>query len=165
MFVVVDVHYVGTGAVVGCVYGEDPRTAVVLKEWRHPIVGPIAAYEPGAFYKRELPCLMAALALDGVDLVVIDGHVWLKPAEAGLGYHLFQALGGAVPVLGIAKTSFTEGTAEEVSRSSTRPLYVTSVGLPVGAASQLVKEMHGPYRLPTLVKRADTLCRIEKERT
>ncbi|RZJ89009.1 MAG: endonuclease V, partial [Hymenobacter sp.] len=73
-------------------------------------VAPIAAYEPGAFYKRELPCLLAVLAqvnLAGVSCLVVDGYVTLgAEARPGLGQHLYEALGGRVPVVGVAKTRF-----------------------------------------------------------
>jgi deoxyribonuclease V len=65
-------------------------------------VSPIAAYEPGAFYKRELPCLLAVLAqldLGEVSCVVVDGYVTLGTEERpGLGQYLHEALGGRVPV-------------------------------------------------------------------
>ena len=36
-----------------------------------------AAYEPGAFYRRELPCLLNVLARGPkADVVIVDGYVW-----------------------------------------------------------------------------------------
>ncbi|RZL09891.1 MAG: endonuclease V, partial [Hymenobacter sp.] len=129
-------------------------------------ISPIAAYEPGAFYKRELPCLLAVLAqvdLGEVSCVVVDGYVTLGAEERpGLGQHLYEALGGRVPVVGVAKTRFA-GVAPQVvpvlRGQSQNPLYVTSVGLPVSEAAGVVASMHGDYRFPTLLKLLDDLTK------
>jgi len=42
---------------------------------------------------------------------------------------------------------------------SRRPLYVTAAGLDPAAAALHVRSMHGPFRIPTLLKRVDQLCR------
>ena len=125
-------------------------------------VSPIAAYEPGAFYKRELPCLLAVLAqldLATISCLIIDGYVTLGDEQRpGLGQHLYEALGSRVPVVGVAKTRFA-GVAPQVvpvlRGQSQNPLYITSVGLPVGEAARLVASMHGEYRFPTLLKLLD----------
>jgi deoxyribonuclease V len=93
--------------------------------------------------------------------VLIDGYVWLGPEKAGLGAHLHQALGGLVPIVGIAKTRFAGATpVREVARGqSSLPLFVSAIGLDVEEAAEKVRTMHGPHRLPTLLKRVDQLCR------
>jgi deoxyribonuclease V len=129
-------------------------------------ISPIAAYEPGAFYKRELPCMLAVLAqldLGEVSCVVVDGYVTLGAEERpGLGQYLYEALGGRVPVMGVAKTRFA-GVAAQVAPvlrgQSQNPLYVTSVGLPLADAARLVATMHGEYRFPTLLKLLDDLTK------
>jgi deoxyribonuclease V len=129
-------------------------------------IAPIAAYEPGAFYKRELPCLLAVLAqvdLGEVSCLVVDGYVTLGAEQRpGLGQHLYEALGGRVPVAGVAKTRFA-GVAPQVAPvlrgQSQNPLYITSVGLPLVEAAQLVASMHGEYRFPTLLKLLDDLTK------
>lgn len=126
----------------------------------------VPAYEPGAFYKRELPCLLAVLAqvdLAAVGGVVVDGYVTLgAEGRAGLGQHLYAALGGRVPVVGVAKTRFA-GVAPQVvpllRGQSQRPLYITSVGLPVAEAARLVATMHGAHRFPALLKLLDDLTK------
>lgn len=125
------------------------------------VEGPPADYEPGQFYKRELPLLLALL--DGLDVkgVVVDGFVWLGEGREGLGAHLHRALGG-VPVIGVAKTGFSgaESVAAPVLRgTSEKPLWVTAAGVDVERAARWIRQMHGPHRLPTLLKRADRLCR------
>ncbi|MBI5513228.1 MAG: endonuclease V [Deltaproteobacteria bacterium] len=127
-------------------------------------VARVEPYIPGQFYKRELPCLQAVLALLPIspDTLVVDGYVWLKgPADPGLGAHLFRALGERLPVVGVAKTPFQSATAAVavLRGSSTRPLHVTSAGVPVGEAAKSVASMHGPHRIPTLLGRVDRLCR------
>jgi deoxyribonuclease V len=129
-------------------------------------ISPIAAYEPGAFYKRELPCLLAVLSqidLAGISCLVVDGYVTLgTEGRPGLGQHLYEALGERVPVIGVAKTRFA-GVAPQVAPilrgQSTNPLYVTSVGLPLVEAAPLVGSMHGSYRFPTLLKLLDDLTK------
>lgn len=126
----------------------------------------VPAYEPGAFYKRELPCLLAVLAavdLATVRAVVVDGYVTLgAEGRPGLGQHLYEALGRRVPVVGVAKTRFA-GVAPQVvpvlRGQSQNPLYVTSVGLPVAEAARGVAAMHGAYRFPALLKQLDDLTR------
>lgn len=121
-------------------------------------------YRPGHFYERELPVLLALLAQVNQPLaaIIIDGYVWLGAAdEKGLGAHLYEALGRSVPVVGVAKTAFKgSGFAVPVLRgNTTRPLYVTAAGMDPGAAAEHVRAMHGPYRVPTLLKEVDRLSR------
>ena len=42
---------------------------------------------------------------------------------------------------------------------SSRPLFVTAAGMNPHGAAELVRGMHGPHRVPTLLKRADQLAR------
>ena len=124
---------------------------------------PAAPYEPGQFYRRELPFLLQVLAAvkEPLEAVVVDGYVWLGEERPGLGAHLYEALGRRVPVVGVAKTAFHSSLlAVPVTRgSSQRPLFVTAVGLEAPVAAGLVRDMHGPSRLPTLLRRVDRLCR------
>jgi deoxyinosine 3'endonuclease (endonuclease V) len=93
----------------------------------------------------------------------VDGYVTLGAEQRpGLGQHLHAALGGQIPVVGVAKTRFA-GVAPQVvpvrRGQSQNPLYVTSVGLPVAEAAQLVADMHGKHRFPTLLKLLDDLTK------
>jgi len=124
----------------------------------------VAAYVPGRFYERELPCIDAVLSEVRAPLgvVVVDGYVWLDDrGRRGLGAHLFDALGGRVPVVGVAKTAFRGAAfALQVLRGgSTRPLHVTAIGMDPAAAAERVAAMHGPHRIPTLLREVDRLCR------
>jgi deoxyribonuclease V len=156
-----DVHYTSTGASVGCVLFSDWSDARPAREVRE-VVSVSAAYEPGSFYKRELPGLLHVLEplRDQVELAIVDGYVWLDAhGRPGLGAHLHHALG--VPVIGVAKTAFQGSSfAIPVLRgTSKKPLHVTAVGIEVQAAARLIQAMHGEHRLPTLLKRADHLAR------
>lgn len=163
MIASVDVDYRPDATVAACVLFQDWGDAVEAANLvdRGP---PAEAYIPGEFYRRELPALLRVLARvpDPLATVVIDGYVWLQGEERpGLGAHLYEALGRRVPVIGVAKTAFLASrVAVPVLRgTSQRPLLVTAVGVDVQDAAACIQRMHGPSRLPTLLKRVDRLCR------
>jgi hypothetical protein len=97
-----------------------------------------------------------------VATVIVDGYVWLGPGNRpGLGAHLYKALYEKIPVIGVAKSIYSGATsARPVLRGrSRRPLYVTAAGMDSLVAAEHVRTMHGPHRIPALLKRADELCR------
>lgn len=124
----------------------------------------VSDYEPGAFYKRELPVLLLAIrdALP-LNLVIVDGYVWLAKKRPGLGAKLYEALEGKVPVVGVAKTAFRgNDAAQEIRRGgSARPLFITSVGMDINEACAGVEAMHGAHRIPSLLARVDKLSRAK----
>jgi deoxyribonuclease V len=127
----------------------------------------IAEYEPGYFYKRELPCLLKLLdELNSLpEYIIVDGYVYLDGIQqAGLGKHLYDAIEGKSLVIGVAKTRFKDISGEfEVFRSnSQRPLYVTAIGISNEAAKSLIEKMHGQYRIPTMLKIVDKLSKQTK---
>ncbi len=126
-------------------------------------IQPAAPYVSGEFYKRELPCLLAVLTkVDApLETVIINGYVWLSASgKQGLGAHLYEALGRRTAVIGVAKTVFRGAPAIEVRRGrACRPLYVSAVGISTEVAAQNIRQMHGGYRIPTLLTRVDGLCR------
>lgn len=162
MIACLDVDYrtdVAYAAIVGFHAWTDarPATEAVVK------VTPVEPYVPGEFYRRELPCLLRALKeVPPADIVIVDGYVWLDgPAKPGLGAHLYEALTPQVPVIGVAKTAFRNAhDVDEVYRgASQRPLFVSTVGMPLNEAAQHIRTMHGANRIPTLLKRVDQLAR------
>lgn len=158
--VCVDVHYEGAGARAAAVAFDDWSSAVAREE-RVVVIRPVAPYEPGAFYKRELPCVLAALAALGSlpQIVIVDGHVWLGPGRPGLGARLLEAEPRLATVIGVAKTRFAGAPATPVRRGgSAVPLFVDEIGEPVDAPAR-VAEMHGPFRVPSMLRRADRLSR------
>ncbi len=124
-------------------------------------------YEPGSFHRRELPCLLAVLRMLPAlpDVAVIDGYVFLPPdARPGLGARLHEALDGAMPVVGIAKTAFrSAGSCSAVvpvlRGRSHNPLFVTAIGMAPDAAAGCVRRMAGKHRIPELAAMADRLAR------
>ena len=124
-----------------------------------------APYQPGSFYKRELPFLLAILAeLDSTPTpttIVIDGFATLDGRAPGLGAHLHAALAAHPVVIGVAKRPWRGGAAGVaiVRGTSHAPLHVTAIGLDLDVAARHVASMHGPHRLPTLLKRVDRLAR------
>jgi deoxyribonuclease V len=157
----VDAHYEPTAARGACVLFHDWSDAAPARELVASVPAP-ADYEPGKLYLRELPCLLAVLerVKEPLELVIVDGYVWLDADEKpGLGAHLHAAM--RVPVVGVAKTAFKGGDfAVPVLRGTSRkPLFVTAVGIAPEEAARCVEGMHGPHRLPTLLKRVDQLAR------
>lgn len=126
----------------------------------------IADYEPGKFYLRELPCIIASLnqfELDQVDTIIIDGFVWLNSEKKpGLGAYLFEILEKKIPIIGVAKRKFHGENIfmETIERGESKnPLFITAEGMEVTKAAELIKNMHGEFRIPTLLKAVDQLSR------
>ena len=160
MWWALDVHYQDEACVVAGVGFSDFTTA-----WGSEAVltvpGPPAPYEPGQFYRRELPLLERFLAGREVRGVVVDGYVWLAQDRPGLGAHLRTVMPD-IDVIGVAKTGFrgSDDVAVPVLRGeSTRPLWVTAEGVDLTQAATWIRRMHGEFRMPTLLKRVDALCR------
>ncbi|MFL5423593.1 MAG: endonuclease V [Myxococcales bacterium] len=164
MLLCVDVHYEERAATAACVgfsdwSDADPAFDLVLRSEIVP-----EPYEAGLFYKREMPHLRRAIDRvrqeHSIDAVLVDAHVWLAEGKPGLGAHLYEALGGRIAVVGVAKSAFRGGEALPILRGTSRhPLFVTAVGMDAREAAQHVRAMHGAHRIPTLLKRADRLSR------
>lgn len=126
----------------------------------------IEAYTSGEFYKRELPCILSLLKqidCSNVELIIVDGFVYLDDnLKLGLGGYLYRELNSNIPVIGVAKTNFAtlEKLKETVFRGkSVKPLYITSIGIDLDKAANLIKNMQADYRIPTLLKKLDTLTK------
>ena len=153
MIAAVDVQYGNALAAAACVTFADWPATSAMQELTQLISDP-APYVPGEFWRRELPGIVALLSALNVSptIIVIDGYVWLDEAgRPGLGAHLFEALNGNIPVIGVAKTPFRGSPhAQLVQRgSSGRPLYITAQGLPITEAARAIRQMHGSHRIPT----------------
>lgn len=156
MKLAVDVHYDEQGAVAAGVAFDDWTAAEGTRTFSTRI-DHVEKAARGALDLRELPCLLQLLREHGLapELIVIDGLVHLDGAEsAGLGQHLYHALGGAVAVIGISKTAPPAMPAqfELMREEETRPLIITCAGIDLGAAKARVRMMHGRKRVPTLMK-------------
>ena len=162
-----DVHYADPRAAAACVVlpswqAAEPEECVVRA------INNVMPYEPGAFYRRELPCIEEVLkALRRVpEILLIDGYVWLGQGKKGLGAYLFEARGSFGAVVGIAKTRFigAEPVGEVLRGQSRRPLFVSAVGMELEEACARVEEMHGKFRVPWAMSEADRLARAHHPR-
>ena len=163
MHLIIDVHYTDSTATVAGVCVNDINAAsperIVTSQ-----ISDIAPYESGQFYKRELPCILQLVKEHQLApaMIIVDGYVHFgSETQPGLGMHLYNEFHAAVPVIGVAKNKFKSmSNAFAVLRGeSKKPLYVTSVGVSLPAAQAIITNMHGRYRLPTLLKLADSACR------
>jgi deoxyribonuclease V len=165
MLACVDVDYRGDEgpAVASCVVYEDWDSNESHEE-RVVVIPEVAPYAPGQFYQRELPCILQVLdeVHSPLDAILVDGHVWLDDERRpGLGAHLHRALEGKIPVIGIAKNPFGDfhGQRRVLRGKSYKPLLVTAAGIDVDVAAESVRRMPGAHRIPSLLARADQLCR------
>jgi deoxyribonuclease V len=126
----------------------------------------VAPYQPGEFFRRELPCLERVLDRVGAPLeaIVIDGFVWLARDRPGLGAHLYEARGRGSAVIGVAKNAYrgNDVAVPVVRGAGKKPLYVTAAGIDVEVAAAHVRAMHGEHRIPTLLAAVDRLSRVRQ---
>ncbi len=161
--VIVDVDYRPTIAVAVAIVA-DTWNAPAPIEMRVAHIADVKPYRPGAFFERELPCILQVLSLvqSEIRAIVIDGYVDLdEHGRPGLGAHLHSHFQNTKVVVGVAKTAFHGGDfATPVLRgSSHKPLFVTTRGIRREHAAELIRRMHGSFRLPTLIKEVDALAR------
>lgn len=170
----VDVHYSvdDTAYAAGALFESVESTVpdqLVVHVHRHAL-----PYKAGAFYKRELPPLLALLERlpRPPAIVIVDGFVDLgSPEHPGLGRHLYNHLGSKTTVIGVAKNPLRTGDADTQAHaanpyigsvyrgSSSRALFVTAAGIALSDAIQLVQRMDGHNRIPTMLKLVDRVAR------
>ena len=161
MIAALDVHYeedavASAAAVIFRNYSDALPDDTII----HLVYG-VEEYISGAFYKRELPCLMEVIQRIKIPLteIIIDGYVTHRDGP-GLGQHLYMEMGSRIPVIGVAKNRYTGTKTVEVLRGKSRnPLFITSAGISPLKAAERIKRMHGLYRIPTLLKLVDRLAR------
>lgn len=163
MILAIDVHYSVNGSTAAGVGFANWESSTPLQTYVSSLSS-VVEYIPGQFYQRELPCILNLLREHALNprLILVDGYVFLDgKSRPGLGKYLFDALGEQVPIVGIAKTAFS-GIDQEfqvVRGNSIRPLFVTCVGVELAFAKTCVQKMQGSYRIPSMLKAADQLCR------
>ncbi len=148
--------------------------AIIFQHWNDQlpssihsdIIDSVNPYEPGNFYKRELPCilkLMRQISLKNINFIIVDGYVLLDGnGKLGLGGYLYQTLENKTPVIGVAKNKFNSKSMAALAifrGKSQKPLYISAIGISVKKAAKMIKEMHGNYRIPTLLKLLDQKTR------
>jgi deoxyribonuclease V len=166
MFLALDVGYPtdDTAKAVAITFEQWQDTTPTAKYIAH--LNEVAPYVPGAFYQRELPCLLAVLAQvdpNTIHTIIVDGYVTLDDeGKPGLGAHLYTALGNTIPVIGVAKRPFHANRVHVrpvLRGGSQQPLFVTTTGTDVDRVAHHVSMMAGSFRLPTLLKTLDTLTK------
>lgn len=160
-----DVYYNGNIAQAACIGFKDWTDEHPAEAYKELIIN-VEPYQPGEFYKRELPCIrriLDKLDLNRAELIIVDGYVYLdEQLRPGLGLHLYNTLSRPIPVIGIAKAQFGENGShvQEVFRGdSKQPLYVSAVDADLTVIADSVTTMFGPYRIPALLKQLDFLSR------
>lgn len=167
MIAAFDVHYASERA---------NAAAVVFEDWdsdrptnRYSVlVEDCEDYAPGHFYLRELKPLLAVVSAitEDVSTFVIDGYCHLSDDQRpGLGAHLANQLPDDSIIIGVAKNRFRDSqhAAQVLRGTSERPLFVTAIGMDYQQAADLIDSMHGPYRIPTLLKEVDRLSRSSND--
>lgn len=163
MLACVDTHYHDEGARTALVLFESwtdatPKDEVVREQHYSP-----AEYVPGEFFRRELPSILDIVEGERhrISTLVIDGYVWLNAhGRKGIGALLYEHLNEMIPIIGVAKRQFAGASGTRIARdSSKRPLIVTAIGIDEATAADNISSMHGPFRIPTLLKWADHLAR------
>jgi len=146
MLLAIDVHYKENYAkVIGVLFNlEDKEPYQIISD----TITNVAPYEPGQFYKRELPCLLKLIKhniLSKIDIIIVDGHVYIdNDFKLGLGGYLYNELDQKIPVIGVAKRSFhnTEDVTKKIFRGQSKnPLFVSSIGVDLKTASDIVKNL------------------------
>lgn len=127
------------------------------------IIEGIAEYEPGSFYKRELPCIISLLKkinISKTELIIVDGYVQLNDSgKLGLGGHLYEKLDKKIPIIGVAKSGYHQNKRNNralLRGKSKKPLYISSLGIGLNTAFEHIKSMQGNYRMPTLLQILDS---------
>lgn len=164
MILAIDVYYIGdTAKAVGVLFDwKDQTPQQVLTAHLNGIEG----YVPGEFYKRELPCLLEII--EQVDIstlaaILVDGHVYISEMEYGLGGKLYEILNQKIPIIGVAKNSFhaNRTTVKEVYRGeSSKPLYVSAIGIDLDEVTESIKAMKGAFRMPDILKKLDNYTKL-----
>lgn len=165
MKLIVAVHFEGTQAQAAAVAFEAWDAAEATQTYLSRI-GQVEPAVRGELDLRELPCVLQLLREHRLEpeLILLEGFVHLDANETpGPGLHLYQALGGRVPIVAVSKRRLPGLAAQfEVMREEeTPPLLVTCAGIDIGAAKARLRAMHGRKRVPTLMKLAARLAKSQ----
>ncbi len=163
----IDVAYKGSKAYSAAIVTDSTKGDSISISHNYGVfINGVRPYEPGRFYKRELPCILKVLEKihEPLGLIFIDGYTWLPDGRAGLGAHLFHAVDARSPVIGISKSAFRiksrprHCVGKILRGKSKRFLYVSAAGIQLDEAIEIVKTLPGPYRLPDPVRAVNQLC-------
>jgi deoxyribonuclease V len=165
MILAVDAQYddsTSTASVAGVLF-EDWSSSTEINVYTAKVSN-VAPYEPGSFYKRELPCILNLLEkidLSKVATIIVDGYVDFSEFHHGLGRKLYDCLSQKINIVGVAKTPFISTKHNFVYRgkNAKNPLYVTCTNKDVDVICENVKNMYGQFRLPYMLKLVDSVAR------
>lgn len=167
MIIAIDVHYRKDFAKVVAIQF-DKWTDDKPEQIHEEIIEDVEEYISGAFYKRELPCILEILKKidpSNLETIIVDGYVQLDDdGKAGLGMYLYDSLNQKIPIIGVAKRGFKDNVKHviEVTRGkSNNPLYVTAIGIDLQDSADKIKNMAGKYRMPDLLKILDQKTKEE----
>lgn len=164
MILAIDVYYIeNTAKSVGVLFEwEDQEAREIIID----TIEGVSDYEPGAFFKRELPCiesLLQKIPLEKIDLIVVDGYVYVNDQlKYGLGGYVWEYLEQKIPIIGVAKNSFhaNKSTVVPLYRGeSKKPLYISAIGIDLEVAVACIERMKGEYRIPTILKSLDMVTK------
>ncbi|QZT37190.1 endonuclease V [Halosquirtibacter xylanolyticus] len=173
MILAFDTYYFEDKAKTVCVAFEQWKDEKPIEIYEEIISG-VEEYEPGAFYKRELPCIMSLLqkiAIVKIDCIVVDGFVVLDDlGKNGLGGYLYELLEEKIPIVGVAKSGFRDNQKHVLKLyrgGSVKPLFITAKGVNLDKAFDCIASMHGKYRNPTILQILDTKtkenCKVKND--
>ncbi|MBW2960544.1 endonuclease V [Mesonia aestuariivivens] len=161
MILAFDTYYYDTKAKTIAVSFNDWQDEEPLHIYSEIIEG-VSDYESGAFYKRELPCILSLLNkinIEEINAIIIDGYTMLEENKLGLGGHLYEKFDQKIPIIGVAKSQYQSNTSNYktlLRGGSVRPLYISAIGIDLKEAYNHIKTMHGDFRMPTLLQLVDT---------
>lgn len=165
MILAFDTHYISNKAKTVCLAFESWAKTETFEVYTETLDG-VEDYISGEFYKRELPCILSLLKkikLELLEAIIVDGFVYLDDFERlGLGGRLYESLESKVPVIGVAKTNFASIEKNKralIRGKSKNPLYITAIGIDLDTATELIQQMGGENRIPTALKKLDTLTK------
>ena len=162
MILATDVHYEGERArAAGVLFSAFTDSEPLHTQTRDST--DFGEYAAGEFFRRELPCILPLIQdlheRVGLNTIVVDGYVDLGTNHPGLGRYVFDALDGAVRVIGVAKNDFHGAPSRALCRGdSKRALFITCTE-DVDRATREIASMAGAFRLPALLKHVDQLAR------
>ncbi|AUI87553.1 hypothetical protein BS333_14130 [Vibrio azureus] len=121
-------------------------------------------YEFGSFYKRELPCIEKLIKAHRLtpSVVIVDGFVDIA-SKPCLGAKVYDSFAGQFAVIGVAKSAHhqVEMSSCVTRGDSKKPIYVTSIGIEPDDARRFILDCSGKHRIPTMLKLADSFCRMD----
>lgn len=178
MILLIDVHYdeLNNSAHIAGILAEDWVSDKIISTYEIDKDGIDCTYIPGQFYRREMPCIIELwnnLPNDiktNIDTIIVDGFYDIWDGSKGLGHHVRDWLyehGYIKEVVGIAKNPCRETNkftlpvfrTEESKTSKCRSaLWVNGSNMENDYQNKVLN-MHGKYRIPTLIKAVDKLSR------